>query len=302
MENIKQIKKIDVHAHATAFPEYFPPFRAGTRLVSAEEVIGMYDRLGIEKGLLLPITSPEGQYAPMTTEACMWLVDTYPDRFIPACNVDPRAIFNDPVSPLYDLLAFYKEHGVKAMGELTANIYTDDPRMETLLGACAELDLPVTIHMAPHFKEYGIVDELGLPRLEKMLKKFPNLTVLGHSRCFWSEISGDNNEETRDTIPSGKVTDGRIAQLMREYPGLYCDISAGSGSNAFMRDPEYAARFIEEFSDRILYGCDICAAHNTFPFAFAEFLDKMLDDGMISSENYRKIVRDNAIKVLKLND
>ena len=226
----------------------------------------------------------------------------YPERFILACNVDPRAIYNAPVSPLYDLLAYYKERGAKAMGELTANIYADDPRMDTLLGACAELDLPVTVHIAPHFKEYGIVDDLGLPRLEKMLKKHPQLKLLGHSRCFWSEISADNNETTRDTIPSGKVKEGRVAQLMREYPGLYCDLSAGSGSNALMRDPEYAARFIEEFADRILYGCDICAATNTFPFDFAAFLDKMLDDGMISPQNYRKIVRDNAIKLLKLEE
>ena len=91
-----------------------------------------------------------------------------------------------------------------------------------------------------------------------------------------------------------------MAQLLREYPGLYCDLSAGSGSNALMRDPDYAARFIEEFSDRILYGCDICAATNTFPFAFAEFLEKMLDDGMISPENYRKIVRENAVRLLGL--
>ncbi len=302
MENVKNIKKIDIHAHATAFPEIFPPRPWGERerFVSPEEVIEFYDRLGIEKGVLLPISSPEGQMTPMTTEACKMIVDKYPDRFILFCNVDPRAVTNMLDSKLDDILAFYKGLGAKGLGELTANIYADDPRTDRLFAFCAELDLPVTIHINSQFTSYGIVDELGLPRLEKMLKKHPDLKILGHSQCFWSEISADNNDEIRCTYPTGKVKEGRIAQLMREYGGLYCDLSAGSGGNAMMRDPEYAARFIEEFADRILYGCDICSPSNTFMFEFKDFLEKMLDDGMISAENYRKIVRDNAVKLLNL--
>ena len=162
--------------------------------------------------------------------------------------------------------------------------------------------MPVTIHIAPKFGDfYGIVDELGLPRLEKMLKKHKKLKIFGHSLLFWSEISGDVTDETRNSYPTGKVTEGRLAELMREYDNLYCDLSATSGSNALMRDPEYAARFIEEFSDRLMYGCDICATFQRFSFAFNDFLDKMYDDKMISAENYYKLVRGNAERLLKLN-
>lgn len=300
MENVKNIKKIDIHAHATAFPEYFPPCRAGRRMISADEVIKFYDELGIEKGVLLPITAAEGQVSPLTSEATKLLVDKYPDRFLWFCNVDPRAVSNSPNASLYDVIAFYKSIGAKGLGELTANIYADDVRIDNLFGCCEELEMPVTIHIAPKFRNYGIVDELGLPRLEKMLKKHPKLKILGHSQPFWSEMSADNTEEIRNTFPNTKVIEGRVPKLMREYPNLYCDLSAGSGSNALMRDPEYAARFIEEFSDRILYGCDICGTHNTHQYDFKDFLEKMLDDGMISPENYRKIVRDNAVALLKL--
>ena len=82
--------------------------------------------------------------------------------------------------------------------------------------------------------------------------------------------------------------------------GLYCDLSAMSGANALMRDPEYAARFIEEFSDRMLYGGDLCSPTQKFPFAFDAFLDALVDDGMISSENYYKLVRGNAERLLDL--
>jgi predicted TIM-barrel fold metal-dependent hydrolase len=105
----------------------------------------------------------------------------------------------------------------------------------------------------------------------------------------------------RVDYPTGKILkEGRLAQLLREYPNLYCDVSANSGSNAFMRDPEYTARFIEEFSDRIMFGTDYCAPYNVFPFKFDEFLDKMLEDSMISVENYYKFVRGNAERLLEI--
>ena len=63
---------------------------------------------------------------------------------------------------------------------------------------------------------------------------------------------------------------------------------------------EHAARFIEEFSDRILYGCDICAKVNTFPFDFDAFLTSMRESREISEENYRKIVRENAVRLLSI--
>jgi predicted TIM-barrel fold metal-dependent hydrolase len=137
------------------------------------------------------------------------------------------------------LILAYKEMGAKGIGEVTASIYMDDPRADNLFGCCAELDMPVTIHVSIEPDSYGIADDLGLPRLEKILKKYPKLKLLGHSQVFWSEISADNNEDIRNTYPTGKVTEGRVAQLLRAYPNLYCDLSAGSGANAFMRDPKF---------------------------------------------------------------
>ena len=118
---------------------------------------------------------------------------------------------------------------------------------------------------------------------------------------FWAEISSDVTEESSLGYPSGKVKEGRLAYLLREYPNLYCDLSATSGANALLRDRDYAARFIEEFSDRILYGCDICSVKNVHMYKFNDFLNDMLADGSISEENYRKLVRENAVKLLKLN-
>ena len=301
MKITEKIKKIDIHAHAIMFREFFPAHRGSTAFVSPEMVLDFYDKLNIEKGILLALVSPEAQMAPFTSEAGKYISTLYPDRFDWACCVDPRALDNTDDCDLGYLLSHYKALGAKGMGELTAQLYADDPKMDNLFGYCAELDLPVTIHIAPQFGGYyGIVDELGLPRIEKMLKRHPKLKLVGHSQCFWSEISADVTEETRGQYPTGKVIPGRIVELMRSYDNLYCDFSAGSGANALMRDPEFAAKFIEEFSDRLMYACDICHPHNTHPFIFNEFLDNMVETGMISPENYAKFVRENAVRVYGL--
>lgn len=300
MENLKKLQKIDIHAHAAAHPNLFPPYGNGLRFVSAEELLTYYEQLGIEKGVLLPIVSPEGQQTVFTTEDCKLLSDRYPDRFAWFCNIDPRASINSEKAPLSDMILFYKEKGAKGVGEITAQLWMDDKRVDNLFACCAACKMPVLLHISPDFEKgtYGLVDEIGLPRLEKMLKKHPNLTVIGHSAPFWSEISSDNTNAIRNGYPKGKITEGRLPKLMREYENLCCDLSAGSGHNAMMRDPEYAARFMDEFADRIFYGCDICAPGENHWFAFRDFLNQMLDDGIVKSEVYRKIVRGNAEKLL----
>lgn len=298
---MQSVKKIDIHAHVCAFPDLFPPCRNNDRIVCAEEILDFYERLNIEKGVLLPIVAPEAQITTLTSESTAFVAKKYPERFVWFCNVDPRAKDNSPTADLSCIINYYKKLGAKGVGELTSHLYADDPMVDNLFSACEECNMPVTIHISPRMGEgYGIVDELGLPRLEKMLKKHPDLIVLGHSQPFWAEMSADVNLENRRDYPIGKVTEGRIAELMREYGNLYCDLSANSGMNALQRDPDYAARFVEEFSDRLLYGCDICAPTNVHPFEMDAFLDKMVEDGYISMENYRKLARENAIRLLDL--
>lgn len=296
------IQKIDIHAHATAYPDWIPHNpRSKQKFLGEDELLTFYDNLNIEKGVLLPLCAAEGQWFTMTSENCKYLADRNPYRFLWFCGIDPRMGDNNEKTDLSYLIEHYKALGAKGVGELTAQLYADDPLLDHLYSCLEETNMPLTIHIAPKFGDgYGIVDELGLPRIEKMLKKHPKLKILGHSQVFWSEISADVTEELRGRYPKGKVTEGRVSKLMREYGNLYCDLSAGSGANAMMRDPEFAAGFIEEFSDRILYGCDICSVSNRSVYEFDAFLTGLCESGMISEENYRKIVRENAVKLLGL--
>lgn len=295
------MKKIDMHNHLTMFPDIVCPFPNGNRFLCVEEQLEIQDKLDIGTGVILPLISPECFWMTMSNEEAKTIADQHPDRFVWYCNVDPRMGQFSENTDLGFLINHYKELGARGVGELTAPLPADSPMMDNLFTHCEQLQMPVLIHIAHQLGGcYGIVDELGLPRIERMLKKHPDMKLIGHSPCFWSEISADNNDDIRHGYPTGKVTEGRLPKLLREYGNLYCDLSAGSGANSMMRDPEYAARFMEEFADRILYATDVCSTTNTFQYTFNDFLTKMVADGMLSRENYEKIVRRNAAKLLGL--
>lgn len=132
------------------------------------------------------------------------------------------------------------------------------------------------------------------------MRRFPDLVIFGHSQGFWSEISGDVTPETKNGYPTGPVKPGgAVVRLMREYPGLHGDLSAGSGFNAISRDPEFGYAFLEEFQDRLLLGQDFCSPRNEMPHI--EWLTRARDEGHISEEVYEKVMWKNANRLLKLN-
>lgn len=292
------VKKIDVHAHTTMWDNALA--QPGVTLATPSELRKSFEEMGVDKAFFLPLISPEHRFCVQTNEEAEYVANQNPDLFYWFCNVDPRMGRNSADSNLSEILGEYKRRGAIGVGEVTANLYVDDPLMENFFYHCAECDLPVTVHMTANTSgSYGIVDEIGLPRLEKMLKKYPKLRILGHSACFWCEISRGVTENMREDYPKGKVTPGRVVDLLREYPNLYCDLSAGSGFNAISRDEEFGYRFIEEFSDRLMYGADLCVADQKSPLV--GWLDEGYAKGCISYENYKKVCRSNAIRIFGLD-
>ncbi len=289
---------IDIHVHTTPRKTVLRP--DGTSHTTPEELLAMMDRAGIDQAVVLPSIGPECSSRTHSVEEILAACALYADRLIPFCNIDPRQVSNSPSADFSPLLEYYKKIGCRGVGEICANLYFDDPRVMNLLRQCAEHAMPVTFHIGPQMGGcYGLVDELGLPRLEKVLSALPDLILLGHSQPFWSEISPDVTDETRNTYPKGPVADGgRIPELMRRYPNLHGDLSAGSGYNAVSRDPAFGYRFMEEFQDRLLFGTDICAPHNETPLV--DFLNQAGRDGSISRQAYEKIAWRNADRLLNL--
>ena len=169
-----------------------------------------------------------------------------------------------------------------------------------LLEACQRVGFPVIFHTSlPDSNDYGLMDDIGFPRFEKVLQKFPELIFFGHSQSFWAEISGELTIEEKNGYPAGTVKPGgAVPRLMREYPNLNADISASSGLNALSRDPEFTYDFIDEFQDRIHFGLDYCSPINDHQHI--SWLIQARDQGGISQQAFDKIMYKNTSRVLKL--
>lgn len=297
---------IDIHAHGILNP-VFPGFRTadpasegGQPFCSPEELIGWYDRLGIDKGCILPEVSPESfsTTSTQTNEEMLRFCQTHPDRFIPFCCFDPRMCFNSVTTPFARIMTWYRERGYKGIGEITANMPIMDARVQALFSGAEEVGFSVTCQIAPfEGGNYGLVDEPGLPGLEETLKRHPKLKWFGHSQSFWCEIGEYTGQAVRFSYPVGKVKEGRLPKLMRRFPNLYGDLSAASGCNALSRDKDFGIRFMNEFQDRLLFGMDICRPWEVRS-KLPQYLNGLLAEGAISQTVYDKIAFGNAERLL----
>ena len=264
-------------------------------LTSGKNMLSHLEELGIGKGVLM--SSGEKKVPFGNNKGNKAICKKYPENYAWMCNLD--AVNQDTV---YERLAKYKAEGAVGVGELTINKPLTDSFIQAIFAAAEKLDMPVTIHMSPEVGySYGVVDEPGLPLLEGVLQKYPKLKVLGHSQTFWIEMSGDapTEKEKRNSWGEGPVVPGgRVPELFAKYPNLYGDLSANSGGNAIMRDPEFGLKFLEDYADRLFFATDMVNKDMVFPLG--AWLDEQVKAGALSKDAYEKICWKNAQRVFGL--
>ena len=281
---MEPLKRIDIHVHGIPEPDLLRV--NGTTYPLPQELRAMYDRLGIAYGILLPPGSaPEGTVDRMSQREARQLVDSHPEVYRGwFCNLDPRQGKNGSDTDFVRYLKYYHSRGAVGMGEVTANVYLDDERMLNLLKACETVGMPVLFHFGNMGHDYGAVDDPGFPRLRKILKDMPSLKVIGHSPKFWADPT-------------------QVWTMMDAHPNLYCEFSSISGGNAILADPIFTYGFFEKFADRIFYATDIHSPDNLETYDVyqnvVDFLDDGLAAGKISEESYRKICRENALRLIE---
>lgn len=266
------------------------------------------DRYGIEKTWLLNWECPEHEYdvsykhvvpapllgsatGPIPFSRCVSYKERAPERFVLGYCPDPRL-----PDACARLKAAHEIYGAKICGELKCRMMYDSPDALRMFHLAGELKMPVTFHLQYTFQKKcsepwdewwgGTIDTL-----ERVLRACPETIFLGHAPGFWIHISNDELwKQTNYPPPEAKVIEGgRISELLRKYPNLYCDISAGSGCMALRRDPEFAKKFLIEFQDRILY------ARDYFDNIHQEFINS-LD---LTTEVLNKIYHANAELLIK---
>lgn len=205
-----------------------------------------------------PVVSDAGGVnGPIPFARCISYAERAPGKFILGYAPDPRR--PEAIDNLNAAMTIY---GVRVCGELKLRMMYDNPDALRLYRFCGEKKVPVTVHIDYEFDTgvkyprpnwwYGG----GIEAFERAIGACPETIFLGHAPGFWAHISGDG-QHNKVSYPKGKVVPGgKLIAMLRQYPNLHCDLSAGSGLNALSRDPEFARDFLLEFQDRMLYARD----------------------------------------------
>ena len=305
---------IDMHAH---------DYAKGPEQVA--EWIRSMDESGIDKAIVL--TMAVGR----EFDAVYAKYAKYPGRFEVWCGFDYTGYDKPGFGPeaVKELERCYRV-GARGVGELgdkgkglfycrptkAWGMHLDDPRMDPLLKKCAELRMPVNIHVADPYWMYlpmdktndglmnaykwrldnqpDIVGHEGMVKiLERAVKRHPKTIFVA---CHFANCSHDLN---------------KLGKLFDEYPNLYADISARFAETAPI--PKFAARFYEKYQDRLVYGTDMRFSTKIYRLTFRilESEDEHfyawdrfgyhwplygfgLDDRIL-----KKVYRDNALKIIR---
>jgi predicted TIM-barrel fold metal-dependent hydrolase len=259
---------IDAHSHTYAGNE--------------EEIkrwVETMDKVGIEKTIILSHTHGKA------FDSIFDLYSKYSDHFEVWCGFDYTGYQEPGFGPasVTELERCFKK-GAKGVGELgdkgkglfycrpqAWGMHSDDPRMDPLFEKCAELGLPVNIHIAEPKWMYekmdstndglmnayewrldnqeGIVDHQGMiDILERTVKRHPNTTFIAchlANCCYNLQLIGD---------------------LLDKYPNLNIDIGARFAE--FCAIPRTTSAFFMKYQDRILYGTDLGYSPDMYKITF----------------------------------
>jgi len=272
---------IDTHVHLK-YDGRIPGEYVG---ITAEQLVDRMNREGVDKSVVLPIESPEVCTCLYTTEQVLEAAYRFPERIVPLVQVDPRMPRADQV-----IKYFASNHSIiKGFGELVDGLSMDDEKRQLIYATCEELGFPLIFYGS----SYSSFDDVGLPRLEAMLQKYPGLIFIGHGPRWWNAISADDDASCR--YPTTPVVEGGAAdRLLQEYPNMYADLSAGSGYNAITRDPDWTEGFLERNWQKLLFATDYTRMNDPLPQI------KWVRETPMSDEMRAAIMEGNARKVFKI--
>jgi len=303
---------IDVHSH-TSMSNIRTP-------ADVEAWVRTMDEVGVEKSVVFTGAVGEG----FARQVELYL-KRYPNRFQLWCSIDTRDIDGpDYAERVVRELERCHRLGARGVGELTdkgsgmqeeprpagRRLHLDDARLDPLWRRCAELKLPVNLHVADHpscwrplgprqertpdfqhFNLYGkdvLSYEELLTRRDRLLARHPQTTFI---LCHLSNQGNDL---------------AALAKTLDRFPNLYVDISARDYELG--RQPRFARRFLEFYGDRVLFGTDMGREKQMYQmwWRLLETADEYMPGRIwwryyaleLSPAALEKLYRANALRVL----
>jgi predicted TIM-barrel fold metal-dependent hydrolase len=136
----------------------------------------------------------------------------------------------------------------------------DDPRLAILFKKCAELGMPVNIHISEDKWMYEKIDSTndGLVNAATWQVKIENGAKTHEEMIDIFENTLKKHPET--TFVAAHLLNccadlSVLGRFFDRYPNLYADISARFGEIAPI--PKYVHDFVEKYQDRLVYGTDM---------------------------------------------
>jgi predicted TIM-barrel fold metal-dependent hydrolase len=139
-------------------------------------------------------------------------------------------------------------------------MHIDDPRLDPLLAKCAELHMPVNIHVGEDQWMYEPMDATndGLMNAWKW-RVAPGPGVLSHDEVVNSLERAVKRHPATLFVAchlANCCTDlARLGGMLDRYPNLYADIGARFGELSPI--PRTVSKFFKKYQDRIFYGTDM---------------------------------------------
>jgi len=227
------------------------------------------DACGIQKSVVLTEASGPG------FDSLLTLYSGYNDRFDLWCGFD-YAGYDKPgwsAKAVKELERCFKkgargvgEEGDKGLGMFfnpakAWGMHFDDPRMKPLFDKCAQLGMPVSIHVADPIWMYEKMDSTndglmnaqtwridmtqpGIIGFDALLKTLDNVVRENPKTIFVACHFANLNHDM-----------AKLGAMFDKYPNFYADISARFAESATI--PRYMKAFYIKYQDKLLYGTDM---------------------------------------------
>jgi predicted TIM-barrel fold metal-dependent hydrolase len=187
----------------------------------------------------------------------------------------------------------YLRRGALGIGEQKFRVGCDSKLFERIAALAAEFNVPILMHF-----QYQVYNT-GIENFHRTLEKFPNVNFIGHAQTWWGNVDAKHDQKV--LYPTGPVTPGGITdRLLSDYPNMFGDMSAGSGLNHLVRDPEHAAAFLNRHQDKLVFGSDCDDVLGRGPSCIGAQILANIRQLAPDAKMRRKILYENAKKLLKL--
>jgi uncharacterized protein len=254
------------------------------------------DQMGITKTIILTMANGA------TFDSLVEVYGKYPDRFELWCGFDYTGYDKPGFGPeaVKELERCFRkgargvgELGDKGEGELYSKplpgkgLHMDDARMRPLLQKCAELHMPINIHIAEPYWMYLPADSTNDGLMNAATWKVTvKPGMLDHARLIQSlENAVRDNPKTvfiACHFANCEYDLTKPGHLLDLYPNLYLDISARYAETATI--PRYMAKFYEKYQDRLIYGTDMGMDKGMYQITFRVL--ETLDEHFYETEQF----------------